>query len=328
MIRERHLGDKEDEDMRLLVAMPCLNEAQTVGDVIRSLPKDIPGVSSVDCVVIDDGSSDGTASVAKAAGAHVIRHSRCQGVGAAFRSSLAYAVAEGYDIMVNVDGDGQFDTADIPRMVAPIIDGSAGFVTASRFAKGGHADKIPFVKRWGNHRMSALVSRLTGQTFHDVSCGFRAYSRDTMLRLNLHGAFTYTQETFIDLTYKNVAIQEIPVNVKYFEERKSRVAGSIIKYASKTATIILRTYRDYYPIRFFWGLGTVFAVLGIAFAAILGVHYFQTGRFSGQIWSGFVGSFLFGIGGILYVVGIIADILASLRRNQERILYLLKKQAK
>ncbi|MEK7704265.1 MAG: glycosyltransferase family 2 protein [Myxococcota bacterium] len=312
--------------MKLLVAIPCLNEARTLADVISAVPRNLDGIHRVDCLVIDDGSTDDTRAVALAAGAEVISHRRSRGVGAAFQTGLERAIDGGYDLLVNIDGDGQFQPKDIARLIAPIMRGEAAFVTASRFAPGGEARGISAIKRWGNHRMSTLVSGLTGSAFHDVSCGFRAYAREAMLRLNLHGSFTYTQESFIDLSYKQIPIVEVPVTVQYFEARRSRVAGSILRYAFKTFGIILRTYRDYYPVRFFWSLAAVLGATGAALASIMLVHYLHTGAFSGQLWAGFTGGFLLTVALAFFLIGIIADILKGLRGNQERLLYYLRRE--
>jgi len=311
--------------MRLLVAIPCLNEAETVRQVIEAIPREMPQVDEVSVLVIDDGSTDETRAEAEGAGAFVISHGENRGVGAAFQSALQHAIRQRFDLLVNIDADNQFDPNDIPKLVAPIVSGEAHFVTASRFIDKSFTPKMPFMKRWGNHRMSALNSRLVGRKFYDVSCGFRAYSREAMLNLNLHGEFTYTQETFIELCFKGLIIKEVPVHVRYFADRKSRVAGSLGKYAIKTSSIIFRVYRDYRPLHFFWGIGMAFFVLGIGFASILLVHYWQTGMFSGQIWSGFTGGFLGFIGFVFFVLGLIADVLGRMRRNQERMLYHLKR---
>ena len=311
--------------MRLLVAIPCLNEAGTLRAVIGRIPKRIDGISNISVLVVDDGSEDDSRTEAEAAGAVVVSHGQNLGVGVAFQTAVNYAIHAQVDTMVNIDADGQFRPEDIPKLIAPIIAGEAQFVTASRFVDQDHIPKMPRINLWGNRRMSSLISRLTGQKFYDVSCGFRAYSREAMLRLNLHGRFTYTQETFFDLSYKHLTIKEVPIEVEYFSDRKSRVAGSIPKYAIRTLSIIFRIYRDYYPIRFFWGLASLFILVGSLVASVLLLQYLRFGIFKGQIWAGFTGAFLISVGLVLIVLGIIADLLDRGRQNQERILYLLKK---
>ena len=213
----------------LLVAIPCLNEAQTIGNVIANLPRQIPGIARVDIIVVDDGSTDGTADLARKAGAYVLRHPHNRGLSIAFQSAVSYAVQHGYDLMMNVDGDGQFSTADAPKLVEPVLRGKADMVTASRFKDASRIPDMPRTKLVGNRMMSYLISRLIGRIYRDVSCGFRCYSREALLNINLHGRFTYTQETFLDLSQKDIRIEEISVDVQYFPER--RVARRVQAHA-------------------------------------------------------------------------------------------------
>jgi glycosyltransferase involved in cell wall biosynthesis len=314
------------EQYRLLVAIPCLNEAATISQVVRDTPRAMPGVNCVDVLVVDDGSSDNTSLEAKNAGALVLRHQRNQGVGSAFQSAVNYAVEHGYDLMVNIDGDRQFNPRDIPKLVTPVVEGKADMVTASRFVDSSFTPAMPRVKLIGNHMMSYLISKLVRQKFADVSCGFRCYSRESLLRLNLNGAFTYTQETFLDFAVKRMEIKEVPIEVVYFAERKSRVAGSIVKYAVNTAKIIFRGYRDYYPLRFFWGISSIFAIPAVLLAFIFLLHYLLTDTFTGYLFAGFGSAFMFSMATVFFVLGIVTDMLDRIRTNQERILYLLKKR--
>jgi len=309
----------------LLVAIPCLNEAETISEVIEAIPVKIEGVDSIIVLVIDDGSTDNTAELAHASGAMVIRHTRNKGVGAAFKSAVDYAVANRFSLMVNIDGDHQFNPADIPKLIAPILANEADMATASRFIDPAMTPAMPKVKLWGNRMMSKLISFLTRTVFHDVSCGFRCYSHESLLHLNLHGAFTYTQETFLDFISKLLRIIEVPVAVRYFTNRKSRVAGSIVKYAVNTFKIILRGYRDYFPLRFFWGIAMAFLLPAVlSFLVFLG-HFLVTGKFSGYLFSGFIAAFLAILAIIFFIMGLMADMFVRIRVNQERILYRLKK---
>jgi glycosyltransferase involved in cell wall biosynthesis len=313
------------ENLRLLVAIPCLNEAATIRALVEDIPRVIQGIALVDILVVDDGSTDQTANEAKVGGATVVSHRFNRGVGTAFQSAVAYAVDKRYDVMVNIDGDRQFNPHDIPKLIEPILAGDADMVTASRFIDPSATPAMPKVKLIGNHMMSYLISRLIGRKFSDVSCGFRCYNRETLLRLNLHGAFTYTQETFLEFAAKRIEIKEIPIEVVYFPDRQSRVAGSIVKYALNTAKIIFRGYRDYYPLRFFWGLSAFFALPSLLLAILFFFHYWQTGVFSGYLFAGFSSAFLLVIAMVFFVLGIVTDMLDRVRSNQDKILYLLKK---
>ena len=173
--------------LSLLVVIPCLNEAATVARVVRGVPRDIPGIGRVQILVMDDGSTDATAAEAREAGAEVRTHATTQGLGSTFREAVGEAVAREVDLVVHIDGDGQFDPSDIPTLVAPVVTGTAHMVTASRFLEERFVPKMPLVKRLGNRGVSRIVQILTGHRFKDVSCGFRVFSRETLLRMNLFG---------------------------------------------------------------------------------------------------------------------------------------------
>ncbi len=322
------LAHKRGVNLKLLVAMPCLNEAANIAEVIGRVPTSIEGVSDITILVIDDGSTDNTSEIAIENGAIVIKHRGNRGVGSAFHTAVNFAIESSYDIMVNIDGDGQFNPADISKLISPIINSDADFVSASRFIDKAYTPKMPYVKLFGNHMMSHLVSSLCGQKFYDVSCGFRAYSRETLLQINLHGAFTYTQETFIDLASKRLCIVEIPVEVKYFKERTSRVAKSISKYAVNTFMIITRIYRDYYPFKFFGGISLFFLLIGIGFGLLFFYNFMLTRKFTGFLFAGFISAFCMNTSMIFGIAAISMDMLVRIRVNQERTLYSLKKTLK
>ncbi|MBD3281022.1 hypothetical protein GF389_05935 [Candidatus Dojkabacteria bacterium] len=172
--------------------------------------------------------------------------------------------------------------------------------------------------------MNKLVGGLAGEKFEDVSSGFRAYNKKALLNINLMGKFTYTQEVFLDLSMKGLNIVQVPVEVKYFAERKSRVAGNILKYAFRTAWIIFRTIRDYKPLKFFGMLGLGIFVFGLFFDGFLLGHYINTSQFTPYISVGFVGAYLNSVGLGIMFLGLIADMFDRVRQNQEKILYYLK----
>jgi len=312
----------------ILVAIPCLNEEPTVGRVVAGVPRVIAGVSLIEIVVIDDGSTDRTAERAREAGAEVLSHPTNAGLGASFRDAIGLALAKGVDAMVHIDGDGQFDPADIPKLLEPVIAGKADMVTASRFADETLVPDMPAVKLWGNRGVARIVWLLTGRRFRDVSCGFRAFSRDALLNMNLFGGFTYTQESFLDLIFKGLRVFEVPVKVRGSREfGTSRMASSIPRYAFRSLQIMLRAFVSYRPFSFFVAISGGFFALAFALLGFLLVHYLQTGQFSPHIWSGFVGG-SFGFLGILtLIMGTIGDMLVRIRMNQEKILYNQKKAA-
>lgn len=317
-----------NERPSLLVAMPALNEERTLGDVIRAVPREIPGVYSVDVLVVDDGSTDRTPEIAIENGAVLISHSRSRGVGTAFHSALAYGIEHGADIIVSIDSDGQFDPADIPKLIAPVVAGEADFVSASRFKDPALKPKMPRAKLWGNLLMSALISNLAGEKFYDVSCGMRCYSSRAALQLHLMAPFTYTQEVFLNLAFKHLRIVEVPIRVRGEREfGNSRVASNLWKYAFRTSQIILRCYRDYHPLRFFGLIAGIMVFFALAFGIFFANHVLHTGSFRPHTWAGVSSGVLFGLALLVVHMGIIGDMLSRHRIYLEELLFRQRRDA-
>jgi glycosyltransferase involved in cell wall biosynthesis len=316
--------------MKLVILLPALNEELTIGAVVKSIPRQFDGISEVVVLVINDGSKDKTAELAKNAGAVVVSHKNNRGVGSAFRTGLNASLEMGADILVNIDADGQFSPIDIPLLINPILNNQADFVSGDRFSdEFGNLRKPKYmspIKYWGNLQMASLISVLSDIKFYDVSCGFRAYSKEAMIRLNLTGKFTYTQESFLDLSYKGVEIKSVPVEVKYFPERESRVANSLIRYMLQTIKIILRVYRDYKPAQFFGILGLFPFTGGLFCSLFVFIHFLNTQAFTPYKAVGFIGIYLVTLGILFWIVGLLADMFVRMRLNQEQILYYEKKQ--
>jgi len=276
---------------------------------------------------VDDGSTDATAERARQAGAEVVRHADNLGVGVAFATGVDAALRRGADVIVNIDGDGQFDPADIPALIEPVLSGEYGFVTCTRFGRPDYEPEMPRLRRWGNRMMARLVNRVIwGGRFTDVSCGFRAYSRETALRLHLFGRFTYTQEMFIDLASKGVSMTEVPLRVRGVRQSgDSRVAKSLWVYGARAGIILLRAMRDVRPLSFFGAIG-----LGVfALGALMGLTVFGYWCFTGRTSP--IRSVLFGsatfmvIGFLLGIAALLADMIGRVRRTQEDIRYALRK---
>jgi glycosyltransferase involved in cell wall biosynthesis len=311
---------------RLLVILPALNEASTLEQVLRRVPRDIPGIAQVDLLVVDDGSSDDTVRLALEAGASVVSHGKNLGVGAAVQTGLDEAVRRRFDFAVNIDADGQFSPEDIPKLLEPITSGRADFVTASRFKDPALAPRMPLAKRWGNWGMARIVSSIVGLRFEDVSCGFRAYSRETLLRLVLMGGFTYTQEMFLVLAQKGLRILEVPMQVRGVREAgKSRVASNLFRYGYRTLGIIFSVLRDHSPGAIFNRTAAVLFFLATCSATFFIGYRLYAGKFSPNIWSGFVAAFLYGLSFLTFAMGQIALMISRVRVLQERQLYLLRK---
>jgi glycosyltransferase involved in cell wall biosynthesis len=310
--------------------IPAYNEEETIAGVLTGIPTAFTGVDQVITLVVDDGSSDNTAAVAKKAGAILVSHSQNRGVGCAFTTGLQKALELGADILVNIDADGQFSPDDITMLIDPILKREADFVVGDRFTNNNGKYQKPRhmsrVKFWGNKLMARFISTLIGNDFKDVSCGFRAYSREAMLQLNLAGQFTYTQETFMDLASKGLTIKNVPISVTYFPDRQSRVAGSLVNYAFKTGKIIFRAYRDYKPLRFFGWLGLITFGIGLIFGLAMLIIYLQIGTFTPYKFIGVTGIYFVSMGIIFWIVGLLADMFVKVRQTQEKILYFEKKR--
>ncbi len=313
--------------MKLIVIIPALNEEATIGQVLDSIPAEIEGIDEIEKLVIDDGSADRTAEISREKGAEVVSHCENRGVGAAFNTGVDAAINAGADILVNMDGDGQFDPAAIADLLGPILRGEAEFVTCTRFQKPELVPQMPAIKKWGNRWMARIINKVTGKDFTDVSCGFRAYTRETLLRLNLFGNFTYTQETFLDLARKNVRMTEVPLPVRGEREfGKSRVASSISRYALRSGSIILFSLRDTRPLMFFGLIGFAITALGVGSGGFLFIRWLlvhKTSPFQSLVT---LSAVLLILGGLLIVLALVADMMGRLRQNQEHLLYLQKKQ--
>ena len=312
---------------KLVIIIPALNEEKTIGDVISGIPPAFDGIQEVAIVVVDDGSTDATGSIAKQRGAHVVRHTVPMGVGAAFHDGLRKALELGADIIVNIDADGQFDGNDIPKLLVPIQEGKADFVTATRFARPELVPEMPAIKKWGNKWVTRIVNVLTDRNFTDVSCGFRAYTRHAALKLTLFGHFTYTQETFIDLVFKDIAIAEVPLKIHGERKHgKSRVASNLWRYAIKSATIMFRAGRDHKPFYFIGVPGLLIFLVGFAVGLFVVIHYLNTGQ-TFPYRSLVPGSgILIIIGFLLLFISLLADMLHRNRMVLDETLYLVRKQ--
>jgi glycosyltransferase involved in cell wall biosynthesis len=329
--------------MKLVVTIPALNEEKTIAAVIRGIPRDVPGITETEVIVVNDGSTDATAAEATAAGAIVITLRGRPGLGTVFRTGLERAMRRGADLIVNIDGDGQFDPGDIRHLLTPLLNDEADFVTCSRFADPALVPTMPAVKFWGNRAVTGIINWACGGTdFTDVSCGFRAFNREAAYRMTLFGRFTYTQECFIDLFGKGMRIAEVPLKVRGVREHgKSRIAGSIWKYARNSLPIILRAMRDIQPLKFFGGIAAALGLGGLITGGIVSARYLffphaymdptlhqvifkrETTPFTSLIT---VSGVLFTLAFLMFAVALLADMLGRHRRISEELLYLTRRR--
>jgi len=310
---------------QVVVVIPALSEEATVGSIVKAIPRQVPGASVSHVVVVDDGSTDATVAVATEAGAVVVRHPRNLGSGAAFATGRLKAVDLGADIICHIDADGQFDPADIPKLLEPLLKGEADFVTCTRFARKDMEAATPAVKKWGNRMVTRIVNWASGSHFTDVSCGFRAYTRETAHHLHLFSKFDYAQETLMLLSRGNLRLVEVPLPVKGEREHgESRIARSVLAYGTRCLMILLLTMRDMHPIRFFGAIGAFFLSVGFFLGMWVLVHWAYTGQTIPYT------SFLMGsamcviLGVVLFVLALLADMVVRQRILQERALLELR----
>lgn len=328
MINVMHSSSK---NAKVVVMIPAYNEAANIGRVIQAVPREIEGVENVRVMVMDDHSSDNTAEVAREAGAdYVFRQKRNSGLGANFKKGVDIALGMGADVIVNIDGDGQFNARDIPKLIKPILDNEADMVTCSRFIDTSMTKNMPWAKRWGNKRFSNLISKITGEKFTDTQCGFRAYSREAGLKLNLKGKFTYTQEVFIDLVEKGMRIKEVACEVQYFEGRKSAISqntftGLVKGYGFKSLGIIAKTTRDTQPLTFFGLPAAIIFLLGFLGGGYSFVYWLIYSATTPVRTLFNVSVFFMIFGAALGILAMIADMMKTIKGTQDEILYRLKK---
>lgn len=310
--------------MKLVVTIPALDEEKTIGGVVDSVPREVDGIDEVEVLVIDDGSTDDTVEVAKDAGAdRVVSFRANRGLAQAFAAGLEEAVSMGADIVVNTDADNQYDQKQIPGLIKPIQDGTADIVLGSRFR--GWIEEMPRSKYYGNKIATWVTRTLSGVPVTDAQTGFRAFTRDAALRMNIQSDYTYVQETIMHAANNHLVIEEVPIDFLKREGTNSRLINSIWGYAKKSGATILRTYRDYQPLKVFTAIGILF----FAAAALTGgrvlLHYLTTGRVTPYLPSAVLTALLLIVGVNITVTGLIADMLKSQKETQDEILYKLKK---
>jgi glycosyltransferase involved in cell wall biosynthesis len=310
--------------VKLIIQIPCLNEAETLPATLEGIPSSIPGVESIETLVIDDGSDDGTVEVAKSLGVdHVVRHTRTMGLAQTFATGLEHGLRLGADVIVNTDGDNQYPATAIPDLVAPIIDGEADIVVANRQIRD-----IPYfspVKKLLQWAGSSMVRWVSGTEVPDAPSGFRAYTKEAALRLNILTQYSYTLETVIQAGKQGLRISSVPVQTNP-PTRPSRLQRSAFHFIKSQAGTILRLYAFYEPLRTFTYLAAPFLVTGsillLRFLILFIIGQRGIGRYQQSLTIG-IGLFLVGV--IVGLFGIQADIASKHRRLTQEVLYRLKK---
>ena len=302
--------------MKLIIQIPCYNEAETLGIALSALPREVAGFDSVEWLIIDDGSTDATVDVALAHGVdHIVRHPRNQGLARGFMNGLQACLAHGADVIVNTDADNQYQADDIPALTAPILSGKAEMVIGARPIEA--IEHFSLTKKF-LQKLGSWVVRVASQTdVADAPSGFRALSRDAARQLVVFNDYTYTLETIIQAGQKNMAIVSVPVRVNG-DLRPSRLVKSIPSYIQRSIGTIVRVFVIYRPFRFFGTIGIVLFTIGFLIGVRFLFKYFS-GDGLGHVQSLILASSLLVIGFHTILIAFVADLLAANRKLLEEI---------
>ena len=296
--------------MKLIIQIPCFNEAKTLPVALAALPRKVAGCDQVEWLIIDDGSCDETAEVARAHGVdHIVRHTRNQGLARAFMTGLERGLALGADIIVNTDADNQYHGGDIERLVAPVVAGQADLVIGERPIS--HIEHFSWLKKLLQKLGSWVVRKASDTDIPDAPSGFRAISRSAATELNVFNNYTYTLETIIQAGQRNMAISSVPVRVNE-DLRPSRLVKSIPSYIKRSIITIVRIFVIYRPFRFFATIG----VISLALGTLLGLrflYFWLVGQGDGHVQSLILAAVLLIAGFQTILVAFLADQLAANR---------------
>ena len=308
--------------MKLIIQIPCYNEADTLAIALRDLPRSVPGFDTVEWLVINDGSTDKTVEVAKANGVdHVVSLSNNQGLARRFLAGLDACIKLGADVIVNTDADNQYRAADIPLLVRPILENRAEIVIGARPI--GEIRHFSLAKKTLQKFGSWIVQYASRTEIPDAPSGFRAMSREAALRLNVFNDYTYTLETIIQAGQKNMAIISVPVHVNE-DLRPSRLLKSVPHYIKKSVLTIIRIFVVYKPFRFFMTAGLALFASGFVVGLRVLYFFFRDGG-EGHVQSLILASILLGIGFQTVLVAFLADLQAVNRRLMEDVQYRIRK---
>jgi glycosyltransferase involved in cell wall biosynthesis len=307
---------------KLIIQIPCLNEAETLPATLRDLPAAIPGVDVIEWLVIDDGSRDGTSAVARACGVHhVVRFRRTKGLAAAFTAGVDAALKAGADYIVNTDADNQYAGGDIPLLVAPLIAGEADICIGDRniqaIAHMSASKKL--LQRLG----SWVVRQVSGTQVPDTTSGFRAYTREAALRMTIVSDFSYTLESIIQAGKRRMAIAHVEVRTNAVT-RESRLFDSVFSYIKRSSATILRIYASYEPLKVFSYIGGSFLAAGLAISLRF-LYYYVNGTGYGKLQSLILAAVLLIVGIQVVLIGLVADLISGSRKILEDVQYRVRK---
>lgn len=308
--------------MKLIIQIPCLNEAETLEIALNDLPKKIDGVDEIEYLIINDGSTDNTVEVAKKWGVHhVVTFKKNKGLAKGFMAGLDACLRAGADIIVNTDADNQYVGSDIEKLVQPILEGRADIVIGERPIDD--TEHFSPLKKKLQHIGSWTVRVASSSEIPDAPSGFRAYTREAAMRMNVVNQYTYTLETIIQAGHDKIPMESVPIRTNP-ELRKSRLFHSMFGYVKKSMVTIVRSFMMYKPLKFFGSIGAVLFLIGM----ILGIRYlvfFFTGGAAGHVQSLILASTLMMLGCMTGIIGLQADIIAANRKILEDVQYHVRK---
>ena len=308
--------------MKLIIQIPCFNEAETLEVTLNDLPKHIDGIDEIEYLIIDDGSHDNTAEVAKKWGVHyVVRFRRNKGLAKGFMAGLDACLKNGADIIVNTDADNQYCGADIETLVRPILDKKAHIVIGERPIDD--TEHFTPLKKKLQHFGSWVVRKASKTTIPDAPSGFLAYSREAAMRINVINDYTYTLETIVQSGREKMAVMSVPIRTNP-ELRESRLFHSMWGYIKKSMLTIVRTYLMYRPLYFFFMLGSILALVGVGFFVRYFV-FFCSGEGGGHLQSLILASTLLIVGFQTIVVGLLGDVISANRKILQDVQYHVRK---
>lgn len=308
--------------MKLIIQIPCYNEAETLEIALNDLPKHIDGIDEIEYLIINDGSKDNTVDVAKKWGVHyVVNFTRNKGLAKGFMAGLDACLRNGADIIVNTDADNQYCGEDIEKLVRPIIEGKADIVIGERPID--QTEHFSPLKKKLQHLGSWVVRKASKSDIPDAPSGFRAYSREAAMRLNVTNEYTYTLETIVQAGREKIPMISVPIRTNA-ELRPSRLFKSMFGYIKKSILTIVRAFVMYKPLQFFTLIGTIPFIIGFGIGVRF-IVYMCMGQAQGHVQSLILASTLLLLGFMTYIVGIQADVIAANRKILEDIQYHVRK---